>query len=488
MRAMRMLLGRYRAWILAWLVVATLGSTLLARRELAKLRDTFDTDARIAHRLLSQRAVQHEAILATLTLLQPSFGERAEQRLPALYPQILTVQRRDGDAAWPDARMQAAELQSRQRGGPVLAEADLPRGRYLLVLAGQPASFALAIDLDKTVPWSEWPMAKDHPARLVLQSEGREFVVQAGRSPGAIGWRFEARKVLAAGSQPFDLVAQRDVGWRELPWSLMLAWSLAAAALLAGLWSLQRQRAQRLRAEELLRIGQVSRLNALGELAAGMAHELNQPLTAVLANTQAASRLLADDPPDLSTARDAMTQAAQQARRAADVLGRLRRTVERPSVEAAGHWVDLHEAVRNAFYLLEPEFTQREVTPELQPQTAHLAVRAEPVALAQIIHNLLMNSLQALETVSALQRKLVVRLSTDGADGVLSVEDSGPGIAPDILPRIFEPFFSTREHGLGLGLSLCESLAAGMGGRLEAGAGTLGGAVFRLRLPLVSTP
>lgn len=480
---MRMLLGRWGPWVVAWLVLALAGNALLARRELARLHDAFDTDARIAHRLLSQRAVQHDAILATLTLLQPAAAERAEQRLPALYPQILGVQRREGDARWPDDRLQAAEARSRDTRKPVLAEADLPRGRYQLVLAGQPASFALAIDLRATVPWSEWPMTMEHPARLVLQQGGQAFTVQPGHANGG-PWRYEARKHLAADSQPFELVAQRDVGWDELPWGGMLGWSFAAGALLAALHSVLRQRAERRRAEELLRMGQVSRLNALGELAAGMAHELNQPLTAVLANTQAAGRLLADDPPELATARDAMAQAAQQARRAADVVARLRRTVERPASAAAAQRVDLNDAVRSAFYLLEPEFARRHVTPEMEAAAGPVAVRAEPVALAQILHNLILNALQALDAVTQGERRLRVRVASDGGRGVLSVDDSGPGIAPDALPRIFEPFFTTREQGLGLGLSLCESLAAGMDGQLEAGAGPLGGAEFRLRLPL----
>src|SRR4029450_1826614 len=94
--------------------------------------------------------------------------------------------------------------------------------------------------------------------------------------------------------------------------------------------------------------------------------------------------------------------------------------------------------------------------------------RREPVALNQIIHNLMMNALQALEQVPAEQRELTVALSPDSATATRAVSDSGPGIPPAVVPPIFEPFFTTREHGLGLGLSLCESLAQGMGGQLQA--------------------
>ena len=114
-------------------------------------------------------------------------------------------------------------------------------------------------------------------------------------------------------------------------------------------------------------------------------------------------------------------------------------------------------------------------------------VAADPVAVDQIVHNLLMNALQALEGVDAQRRTLT--LSVRGADGFgeLTVMDSGPGIAADALPRLFEPFFSTREGGLGLGLSLCETLAQGMGGSLTAANRPDGGAVFTLRLPLKDT-
>jgi C4-dicarboxylate-specific signal transduction histidine kinase len=263
----------------------------------------------------------------------------------------------------------------------------------------------------------------------------------------------------------------------------MLAFALAVAAGLAALLALQRQRAARRRAEELLRLGQVARLNTLGELAAGMAHELNQPLTAMLANTQASVRMLNDNPPDLSAARGAMVQAVEQARRSSEVVGRLRRAVERPDLAAQTQAVELASLVRNALDLLEPECRRRGVTPVLhdgQPP----AVMVEPVALEQIIHNLLMNALQALDKVPAAERSLEVTLTRHDGMALLEVKDTGPGIPAEVLPRMFEPFFTTRSGGLGLGLSLCESLATGMGGGLSASQNAPRGAVLQLSLPL----
>jgi signal transduction histidine kinase len=470
-----------------WLVLSAVGAVALARLEMARLQELFETDARIAHRVLSQRVVQHDAVLATVGLLQgPGGTERVEQRLPALYPQILSVQRRERPGSWNDAALAAAETRSRAAGRPILADVDLRRGRYRVVLAAQPASYAVEFDLQKVVPWNEWPMDPSTSAvRVTLAHEGQQLLLQPGSEGGGL-WSFAFRKQLAAESQPFELVARRAVGWADLPWSWIALWVVAVAAGVAASHWLRAQRAERKRAEELLRLGQVARLNTLGELAAGMAHELNQPLAAMLANTQAARRLLQEDPPELETARGAMRQAEDQARRAADVLGRLRRAVERPAGQAALQPVVLSQAVRNALYLLEPEFARRHVAPQLQAGAEEVAVQAEPVALEQIIHNLLTNALQALEQVPVGERSLSLRVEQEAGQGALTVGDSGPGIAPEVLPRIFEPFFTTRAHGLGLGLSLCESLAAGMGGRLGVQARSPRGADFTLRLPLAT--
>lgn len=477
-----MLIWLKGVWVLAWLAVSLPGAAWIGHNALEQMREAFETDARIVHRLLSQRAVQHDAILSTLTLLQAGAdATQPEQRLSSVYPQILAVKRRDANRQWAEARFIAAEAQSRLAKGPVLADADFAAGRYWLLQAAE-TSYALQIDMRGLAQWSEWPMQpQSSPVRVMLEYAGQRFVLQPGRPDGG-GWRFDFSKHLAAASQPFDVVAVRQAGWTQLPWGWMLAWAALVAVLLAGLRTMLRQHAARRRAEELLRLGKVARLNALGELAAGMAHEVNQPLAAVLANTQAASRLLADTPPDIETARSAMASAAQQAQRAAEVVGRLRRSVEAPEHAAEMIAVDLRAPVNNALYLLEPQLQQCGIVPAVQAAGA-VPVLADPVALEQIIHNLLMNAMQALERVPRGERTLVLTLSTAGEHGELSVRDSGPGITPDVLPRIFEPFFSTRDGGLGLGLSLCETLATRMNGALAAANAAPRGAVFTLRLP-----
>ena len=479
------------AWLLAWLLLGTAGAVWLARDGLRQLHDDFDTQARIAHRLLSQQVVQYDAVLATLALLGSSEDRReAESRLSSVYPSILSVLRRDAAQGWADPRLAAAEAQSHAARRAQLGPIDLQRGRYWLVMAAQPVSYALEVDLARTVPWADWPMdPQTSPERVSLDLGEHLYVVQPGSAAGGL-WHFDFRKHLASASQDFEVVAGRDVRLRELPWGAMTAWLAAVALALAGLRAWLRQRTERRRAEELVRFGQVARLNALGELAAGMAHELNQPLTAVLANTQAARRLLDDaGPDDLATARTAMGNAVAQARRASEVVGRLRRVIERPTAQGRSQTLLLAEVLQRALHLLEPEFARHGIAATLaplaeSPGAATLRAQGDPVAVEQIVHNLLVNAMQALAAQRAPERRIAVSYGAAGAGACqVQVCDNGPGIAPDTLAHIFEPFFSTREHGLGLGLSLCETLAQDMNGSLTAAPAPAGGACFTLTLP-----
>ena len=466
-------------------ILTAAGCIGLARMELNSLHDAFETDARIIHRLLSQRTAQQDAVMAMLALLQPATDNSAAApgpRITAVYPQIIEIQQRRENATWANDELQAGENESRRNNRAAIGGVDFDNGRYRMVQSALPASYAVQIDLRGMVPWDEWPMKpNDSPVRVTLDYRGQQYIVQPGNNGEGL-WHFDFRKRLAADSQPFDVVATRSAGWSDLPWLKMLAWTGFVVITLGGLITLLRQRTERRRAEELLRLGQVARLNTLGELAAGMAHELNQPLTAILANTQAAKRLLDEQPPELATARDAMARTVEQARRASDVVGRMRRVVERPGVGTGLQIVNLTDTVRDALYLIEPECKRLGVQAAVSGSS--LLLKADPVALEQIIHNLLTNALQALAQVPPSERALTIAMQPELNHGVLTICDSGPGITADILPRIFEPFFTTRDGGLGLGLSLCESLATDMGGTLTATNAAQRGALFRLSLPL----
>ena len=476
-------------WLLAWAVLTLAGAVVLGSRDLDRQEEAFQTDARIAHRLLSQRAVQHDAVLAMLALLQPeTTPDDPRRRLPAIFPQLLRVERRLQHESWPaDLAAQGvaeAEAESRRLRHATTAESGFAGGRLWLVLAAEPASYALQLDLKGMVPAQEWPPALTGAMSVALERDGARFVLNEF-VPGPGLRQLAFRKPLASDSQAYEIAIARSVGLTDLPWTVLLLWALAVTAVVAAHFRYHSQTRARQRAEELLRLGQATRLNALGELAAGLAHELNQPLTAVMANTQAAGRLLAEDPAEIATARDAMAQAVAQAQRAADVLGRLRRAIGQPGTGEPSAPLRLLDNARHTLDLLEPECRARNVVVQLDGD-AKATVVADPVALEQIVHNLVSNALQALERVPEPQRRLEISVLAGQGNAVLRIADSGPGIPADALPRVFEPFFTTRAGGLGLGLSLSETLASSMGGRLAAANGAAGGAVFTLTLPLAA--
>ncbi|HYD58703.1 MAG TPA: ATP-binding protein [Noviherbaspirillum sp.] len=455
-------------WTAVWLALGAIGATWLSRAELNALQQKFEADSRIVHRLLTQRTVQHDTILATLAASATGgdarCAENARQQIMRTFPHIIAVLCDGMKQAWPPISRSAVALD---------------QGRYWLALDGGENRWALQVDILKMIPHSEWPSA---PIHVELRNGHGHVVLQKGMT-SADGWEFQFSKKLSSDSQPFTLTTRQHAGWSDLPWASIAAWLLAVAAALGAVAAWRLQSIGRRRAEHLLRLRKVERLNTLGELAAGMAHELNQPLTAILANSQAANRLLKVEPPDLDKTRDAIAQTVVQAKRAAQVITRLRDAIGQPGTAGRTRDVSLNEAVNNALHLLAPEIRSRQVALTLEGCSPAAMVNADPVELDQILHNLLWNALQALEQVGSCERRLQIRIESQAQHACVRIADSGPGIPPAALSHLFEPFFTTRKNGLGLGLSLCETLAGGMGGTISAANRAPRGAEFLLSLP-----
>ena len=228
--------------------------------------------------------------------------------------------------------------------------------------------------------------------------------------------------------------------------------------------------------EEML--AHVSRLATLGEMGAGLAHELNQPLTAIVSYGQAAARLLGEAEPDLARVRHAVGASVTQAQRAAQIIVRLRQWVRRTPSQARP--TDLVQAALSVLTLCRADLERQGV----QLVTAYAAaplVRADAVQLEQIILNLLRNALEAVQHTP--DPTIELSVTAEGSGWSLSVRDNGPGIAAEVAARLFTPFTTSKAGGLGLGLSLSQTLAQGMGGDLGGENGAAGGAVFTLSLP-----
>ncbi|CAM3304192.1 histidine kinase [Deinococcus saxicola] len=225
-------------------------------------------------------------------------------------------------------------------------------------------------------------------------------------------------------------------------------------------------------------LAHVSRLSTLGEMGAGLAHELNQPLTAIVSYGQAAARLLDEPEPDLARVRHAVGASVTQAVRAAQIIIRLRQWVRRAPSRARP--TDLVQAVQNVLTLCRADLNRLGVSVVTAYADAPL-IQADPVQLEQIILNLLRNALDAVQDTPDPVIELSIVLEAGGWK--LSVLDNGPGIAAEVATRLFTPFTTSKAGGLGLGLSMSQTLAQGMGGDLSGANAGAGGAVFTLSLP-----
>jgi PAS domain S-box-containing protein len=241
-----------------------------------------------------------------------------------------------------------------------------------------------------------------------------------------------------------------------------------------------RKRAEAEAQEQRLQLAHLSRVGLLGELSGSLAHELNQPLTAILANVRAAQRLLGAGPPDLLEVGSILEDIAHDDRRAGEVIQRLRTFLRKGDVQPRP--LDLNEVVSEVLDLVHSDMIHRMVTVDAQLTPALPAVIADRVQMQQVLLNLILNACEAMSATRRDNRRLTIFTTACERGVKLSLADQGPGIPPDKLDRVFEPFLTTKEHGLGLGLSICRSIVTAHGGRLWADNNEMGGATFHLQL------
>ncbi|WP_246801404.1 PAS domain-containing sensor histidine kinase [Bradyrhizobium genosp. L] len=244
----------------------------------------------------------------------------------------------------------------------------------------------------------------------------------------------------------------------------------------------------RKRAEAELHVAQanlahVTRVTALGELAASIAHEVNQPLAAVVANAAACLRWLDRSAPDLNEARGAVRSIISDGNRAGEVIQRVRALVNKTSDQKAP--LDVNEAINEVIGLVQHELLSHRVSLRLDLTPDLPLVLADRVQLQQVLLNLIINGIEAMQPVIDRPRELAIRSWQDEARQILvSVSDCGVGIAAETAGRLFDAFFTTKSGGMGMGLSICRSIVEAHGGRLSV-AGDVGrGATFQFALPL----
>jgi signal transduction histidine kinase len=255
-----------------------------------------------------------------------------------------------------------------------------------------------------------------------------------------------------------------------------IATQLAAIAI-------ERKRAEVEMLEQRRELAHLGRVAMVGELSGALAHELTQPLTAVLSNAQAAQRLMTRNPPDLVEVREILADIVAADRRATEVIHRLRTMLVKGHAQVAP--LDLNEVTMETLKLARGDLAAREVSVALHTEARLPPVLGDRVQLQQVVLNLVINACDAMSTCSPAQRKLNIatRSVEEDRSVELLVEDCGTGLAEHLVDRIFDPFFTSKEHGLGLGLSICRSIIRAHNGQLSGTNNPERGATFRFNLP-----
>jgi PAS domain S-box-containing protein len=242
---------------------------------------------------------------------------------------------------------------------------------------------------------------------------------------------------------------------------------------------------ERKRAEAEL--AHANRVATMGELTASIAHEVNQPLAALLTNAETAVRWLSRQPPDLKKTRQSIDRTINDGKRAADIVTRIRNFSKK--APARKEDLEINEAILEVMILTRAAVSDHGVLVKMQLFEGLPLILGDRVQLQQVILNLIMNAVEAMSEVAKGSRELLISTSKAELDGVLvTVSDSGPGLPQASPGRIFEAFYTTKSSGLGMGLSICRSIVEAHGGQLRATPNEPHGAVFSMMLPIRENP
>jgi PAS domain S-box-containing protein len=240
----------------------------------------------------------------------------------------------------------------------------------------------------------------------------------------------------------------------------------------------QRERLRQLEAD----LAHINRVSMMGELTASIAHEVNQPLSGVVSNASACLRWLAGDPPNMEEAREATRRIVRDGKRAGEVIARIRALTKKAATPRER--LDLNETIREVLALVGDQAKRNSVMIRTRFADDFSPVSGDQVQLQQVVLNLVMNGIEAMSSVGERARELVITTRNLDPDQVqVTVEDSGTGLDPNTITKIFDPFYTTKPGGMGMGLSICRSILQAHGGRLWATAKDGPGTAFHFTLP-----
>ena len=232
-------------------------------------------------------------------------------------------------------------------------------------------------------------------------------------------------------------------------------------------------------------LAHLNRFNVAGELTATIAHELNQPLSAILINSDTAKTLLESSAPDLEELKKIVTDIQRDDQRATDVIRRVRNFLKKAPFERKNN--DLNEIVRDTVELLSRLAASRDTDLGSETVLDELRVMCDRTQLQQVIINLVLNAMDAMSAVPEANRRISITTMRAEKFAEVAVSDTGPGISADKIEMMFQPFFSTKTQGMGMGLSIARTIIEGHGGQIWAGSKAGNGAEFHVHLPLLGT-
>ena len=306
---------------------------------------------------------------------------------------------------------------------------------------------------------------------------------------------FDARKLKQWSISESSLPAGSVVLFRQLnAWDLY-RWQIVTIATIIPLQSLiiwwlyyehrRRRAAERESRQHLLEVAKMDRAMTVSAMSASIAHELNQPLGAILNNAEAAEMLLCGNLPDLDQLKEILADIRRDDSRAAEIIKRLRALLKHGDLEAKE--IDLAEVVNDTIRLIEHQAAERGVILKVRSVLDNLWVRADRVHIQQVILNVAMNAIDAMQSFPPNARKLELYVNRCNGEVTVSIKDTGPGIQEDKLASIFEPFVTTKKQGTGIGLSIARTIINTYGGKIWAENEAGGGAIFHFTLRSVRT-
>lgn len=503
-RSNRPILERPSYLIGIWCLLLIVGGAALAGWERRALVAELEVESTVLHGLASQRADQHDAHLTALSAVAvASEGRRHDlfldvaRTIMRFYPRIDEVQlvpldptvEAVGTGPLDAAAAEVIRTAARASDGRIALLAHPQRPDHYIMVKRSPnteeARYGLMLSIDAAKLIGDGGLFWSRPGVAVRLSlpDGHRLL-----PPAALPEAIRFSKSLGSISQPLSLETGMDIGFSDMFPPLQTGLTLFAVSLtyLAGL-AAWRQRARTRAAVQQAtlsalesRLTHASRVNALGEMASGMAHELTQPLTAILAQAQAGRRMLSQG--KQAALAPVLDDTVIQARRASAILERFRNWSQPKTAPATAF--DLRRALANVQALLEQEAASRRVELDFHVPETPVTVVADPVEIEQVAFNLVRNALEALDGQPDDTGCVAVSLREDGSMVVLEITDNGPGISEALRPRLFTPFVTTRVGGTGLGLALSQRLVERAGGEIALVAGGRG-ATFRVTLPRV---